>query len=230
MAIEVYACAWRQGNALNAIGPICPEIVDNHIMVYVDEQDNCLKCNLKKKVKEPPSTASSHEREGQTAKEGEVRASQEEVSAPAGGTRTAATGSKRQDVSQASIGFNQPSVSCSHTRHTFVSTPMCRRSVHSYLFWVSFFGWDFPITDEMLAEVTPLLEPTCEFGIPAMCVCVCVYVCMCVCIYVFVCVCMCVCVYVCMCVCVYVCICGCVCVCVCVCVYVYLWLCMCVCE
>lgn len=54
---------------------------------------------------------------------------------------------------------------CSHFRKTFSSTASYRRDIHYYLYWVTWLGWDFPITDELLGAITGKLVPTCDFGL-----------------------------------------------------------------
>ena len=55
---------------------------------------------------------------------------------------------------------------CRHRRSHMQSTKNSKRSVHTYLKWMSLVGPNFPVTDTMLQEsFWKNLDPTCEFGV-----------------------------------------------------------------
>ena len=61
------------------------------------------------------------------------------------------------------------SPTCRHICKLFQSTRNSKRSIHLYLFWTVWLGWNFPITDAMVLALRALLEPTCDLGIRYVC-------------------------------------------------------------
>jgi hypothetical protein len=57
------------------------------------------------------------------------------------------------------------SPACRHICKLFQSTRNSKRSIHLYLYWTLWLGWNFPITDAMVLALRALLEPKCELGI-----------------------------------------------------------------
>jgi hypothetical protein len=59
----------------------------------------------------------------------------------------------------------ESSPSCKHICKLFQSTRNSKRSIHLYLYWTLWLGWNFPITDNMVLALRAVLEPTCDLGI-----------------------------------------------------------------